>query len=378
MKILFLCTYYHRAMVFRDLMDKLIDLGHSIKVFNAVVKNAIVDDKYRNIMDEAVIHRECFTKWDRFFYFRKQNKFYNSLINSCDVNEYDILHSHTLFNGGYVAYKVKKQFGIPYIVSVRNTDINTFLRIPLFANIANKIINESVGVQFLSSPYKDVFINKHIKESLKSSVHKKSVIIRNGLEPYWLNNKAKAKMLNDSKLINILCVGKIDKNKNLISTIRAIEILISQGYDVKFTVVGQVVDKGILSYLKESRFTQVIDYLPKEELLKIYRKNDIYVMPSIHETFGRVYAEAMTQGLPVIYSRGQGFDGIFEDGCVGYATPSKNPGYIVECIVKIIRDYSNISLRCVRYCDEFNWSKITEQTDKFYQESLMRARSDIS
>ena len=71
MKILFLCTYYHRAMIFRDLMDRLKDLGHSVKAFNAVVKNAKIDDKYRNIMDAAVVHRECFTKWDRFFYFRK-------------------------------------------------------------------------------------------------------------------------------------------------------------------------------------------------------------------------------------------------------------------------------------------------------------------
>lgn len=378
MKILFLCTYYHRAMIFRDSMDRLKDSGHSVEAFNAVVKGATIDDKYRKIMDDAVIHRECFTKWDRLFYFRKQSKIYNTIINSCEVNEYDILHSHTLFNGGYVAYKIKKRFGIPYVVSVRNTDMNIFLRIPLFANIANKIISESAGVQFLSAPYKDRFIKKHTKENRKSSVHDKSMVIRNGLEPYWLNNKAETRKIDDSKSINILCVGKIDKNKNLLSTMKAIEILISQGYAVKFTVVGQVVEKEILVNLEKSRFIEVIEYLPKEELLKIYRKNDIYVMPSIHETFGRVYAEAMTQGLPVIYSSGQGFDGIFEDGCVGYSTPSKDPAYIAECILKILHNYSNISSRCLEYCDEFDWNRITEKMDIFYKESLRRAGSDRS
>ena len=29
-------------------------------------------------------------------------------------------------------------------------------------------------------------------------------------------------------------------------------------------------------------------------------------MPSKHETFGLVYAEAMTQGLPVIYTKNEG------------------------------------------------------------------------
>ena len=58
-------------------------------------------------------------------------------------------------------------------------------------------------------------------------------------------------------------------------------------------------------------------------------------MPSIHESFGRVYAEAMTQGVPVIYSKGQGFDGIYPDGHVGYSVPSRNPEYIAECIKNI-------------------------------------------
>jgi len=42
-------------------------------------------------------------------------------------------------------------------------------------------------------------------------------------------------------------------------------------------------------------------------------------MPSITETFGLVYAEALSQGLPVLYTRGQGFDRQFEEGEVGYA-----------------------------------------------------------
>lgn len=40
-------------------------------------------------------------------------------------------------------------------------------------------------------------------------------------------------------------------------------------------------------------------------------------MPSHKETFGLVYAEAMSQGLPIIYTKNQGFDGQFPDGYVG-------------------------------------------------------------
>ncbi len=376
MRILFLCTYYHRAMIFRDSMNRLNELGHEVKAFNAVIKGESIHEKYKGIMDDAVIHKECFTKWDRFFYFRKQKKFYNALLSSCDVKNYDMLHSHTLFNGGYVAYKIKKHFGIPYIVSVRNTDMNVFLRIPFYKKISDKIIREAAGVQFLSQPYKEKFIDKYTSNDIKEHVEKKSTIIRNGLESFWLNNKAEVKRIEDKKSIKILSVCKIKKNKNLITTIKAIEKLIKMGYNVKFTVVGQVIDKNVLTCLEKSSFTNVIKFLPKEKLIDIYRDNDIYVMPSIHETFGRVYAEAMSQGLPIIYSKGEGFDGIFEDGSVGYSVPSQDPDYIADCIIKIIENYSDISSRCIEYCEEFDWEKISKKLDIFYKNAFLRAGGD--
>ncbi len=374
MRILFLCTYYHRAMIFRDSMDGLKNLGHYVKAFNAVVKGSKIDDKYKKIMDDAVIHKECFGKWDRFFYFNKQRKFYNTLVESEDVSKYDIVHSHTLFNGGYVCYNLKKRFGVSYIVSVRNTDINVFLKIPFFKNVANKIIKEAAGVLFLSEPYKNEFINKYVIDELKSSISDKSSVIRNGLESFWLENKSQIREFKGNRAINVLYVGQINKNKNITTTINALDILKREGYQVSFTVVGQVIDQKIQQKITESDYTDVIDHLPKDELLNIYRKNDIYVMPSIHESFGRVYAEAMTQGLPVIYSKGQGFDGIYLDGYVGYSVPSRNPEYIADCIKKVINNYSAISANCIKKCGDFDWERITVQLESFYEKSLERER----
>ena len=60
MKILYICTYYHRAMIFRDSMNYLEERGHSVIAFNAVAKGAAIADKYKAIMDEKVVHKECF------------------------------------------------------------------------------------------------------------------------------------------------------------------------------------------------------------------------------------------------------------------------------------------------------------------------------
>jgi glycosyltransferase involved in cell wall biosynthesis len=372
MKILYLCTYYHTAMIFRDAMDRLKKFGHEVKAFNAVAKNTVISGKYQHIMDESVIHKECFNRWDRYFYYIKQNKIYKSLMSSLNIKEYDIIHSHSLFNGGYVAYKIKKRYGIPYVVSVRNTDIYVFLKIPFLTNLANKIIENAAGVQFLSESYQKMFIGKYVKPKLIGAVKEKSIVAGNGLEQFWLDNKGIAKKLNSNRNLSMLSVGIINRNKNYQTTMGAIEELAKKGYQIKWTVVGQVKDINILRQLQKRKFVQVIDYLPKIKLIDVYRKNDIYVMPSIHETFGRVYAEAMTQGLPVVYSKGQGFDGFFADGRIGHAVPCKDKKYIVQSILKIVGDYSNISSRCVDLCDIFDWDQISKRLSEFYYQSIAR------
>lgn len=374
MKILFICTYYHRAMIFHDLAKRIKDKGHEVETFNAVVKKAKIYEKYKKIMEDSdVIHKECFYYWDRYFYFIKQKKIYNALIKSCEVKKYDLIHSHNLFNGGYVAYNLKRNFGIPYIVSIRSTDVNSFLRLPLFKRIANKILEEASGIHFLSFPYKENFLQKFIIKERLEIVERKSIVITNGLEDFWLENRNnKAKEIKNPKKVRLLLVGKINKNKNIFSVIEAVRLLEQKDYKIELTVVGQILDEKVLNKIRKEKFITILPYKKKEELLKIYRENDIFVMPSVNETFGRVYAEAMTQGLPVIYSKGQGFDRIFEDGWIGYSVPSNNIVYISECIIKIINNFSAISKKCLENCNRFNWRKISEDYAKFYKESINR------
>lgn len=157
-KILYLCAFYHRAMIFRDSMNYLEKLGHKINLYNAVDFGAKIDEKYLPIMDDKVVHKACFRQRDRYFYFRKQRKIEDALTEAYKVQEYECIYAHTLFNGGWAARQIKRKTGVPYVVLVRNTDLNVFLSIPLFKRIAVKIVNDAAAVQFLSAAYEDAFI----------------------------------------------------------------------------------------------------------------------------------------------------------------------------------------------------------------------------
>ncbi len=366
MKILYLCTFYHRAMIFRDSMNCLEKIGHIINVFNAVAFGAKIDEKYLSIMDDKVIHKACFRQRDRYIYFRKQQKIEEALTAAYKVAEYDGIHAHTLFNGGWAVRKIKEKTGVPYVVSVRNTDLNTFLSIPLFKKIAVKIVNDAAAVQFLSAPYKDAFLKKCYANN-PDPVCKKSFVIPNGLESFWLENISAPKKLPNPKELRLLCVGKIDANKNAKSILKAMQILEKRGISAKLTIIGQVVDAKVQKELSEYKNTEILPYMTKEQLIDHYRNSDIYVMPSIRESFGRVYAEAMTQGLPVIFTRSQGFDGLFDDGVVGYAVKPLNCVEIADAIEKISNRYEEISRNCVEKCNLFDWTTIAKRLEDMYQ-----------
>ncbi|NMA83795.1 MAG: glycosyltransferase family 4 protein, partial [Epulopiscium sp.] len=180
--------------------------------------------------------------------------------------------------------------------------------------LGNEILQEADKVIFLSETYKDKLINRFVKPKNRELISAKSYVIPSGIDEFWLNNVNSVKQLNSDKVIKLLQVGEISKRKNILTTVKSIELLKKNGYDVQFTVVGKIVDNDIYESIKKLDFIKYISPKPQNDLLEIYRENDIFVMPSITETFGLVYPEAMSQGLPLIYTRGQGFDGQLEDG----------------------------------------------------------------
>ena len=106
--------------------------------------------------------------------------------------------------------------------------------------------------------------------------------------------------------------------------------------------------------------------MPKEKLIEEYKKADIFVMPSFTESFGLVYAEAMSQGLPVVYSEGQGFDNQFEEGAVGFHVSSNDPKSVADGIEKVINSFDVIREGITINARIFNWEDIAKRYVAIY------------
>jgi glycosyltransferase involved in cell wall biosynthesis len=124
----------------------------------------------------------------------------------------------------------------------------------------------------------------------------------------------------------------------------------------------------VYKYLQKSSIAEYLGYLNKEDVLNVFRQSDIFILPSFKESFGLVYAEALSQALPVVYSQNQGFDNQFKDGFVGYSVNPKNALDISEKITMIIDNYKSISSRCIIASDTFSWEIISKKYMEIYKE----------
>ncbi|WP_235068975.1 glycosyltransferase family 4 protein [Turicibacter sp. TJ11] len=356
MNLLNINSYFLSSSVHNTLEKVLMKECSSIKTFVPIQKDYIIRKECDLRYDKHVSIVKCFNKYDRLLFKYKGNKIYRHLINQYRWNEFDIIHAHSLFTNGYHAMKLKEVYKIPYVVTIRDTDINFFFKkIKYLRRLGNEILANADAIVFLSPMYKERLITTYIYDSLKTDIIKKSVVIPNPIDNYWLDNcHTQTNIIGD--VIKIIYVGQINKRKNLLKSILAIERLINQGYKIEFSIVGKVGQSDLEKKFLKYSFINRIYQLSKEELIKQYRKNHIFLMPSITESFGLVYAEALSQGIPVIYTKNEGFDGQFENGLVGYCVDCYDEVDISNKIKLAIENYDilvkNTTLSSFKFSSE--------------------------
>lgn len=322
----------------------------------------------KRAVPEYVTVSVCFSKFDRLFFHRKHRKVLRDIKARYDFSQYDLLHAHTLFSNGYIAYRLHRELGIPYIAAVRNTDVNVFFKyMPHLRKLGVEILKNAERVVFISPSYLEKTLRIPALKGIADSVRAKSVMLPNGIDDFWLGCKNERTERYETETVKLVCAATLDSNKNPETSVRACDILISRNVDARLTLIGRVIEKKYESLIHSRPYITYIGHCGKEELIDHYRSADIFVMPSRHETFGLVYPEAMSQGLPVIYTKNEGFDAFFPNGEIGFAVDCDDAEAIANAVEKIMEDYAAISGRCVARVPLFDWRVIAASYLEIYK-----------
>lgn len=322
-----------------------------------------------------VILSECFRKRDRYIFDYKQHKIITDLKSKIDVKEFDCIHAYTLFTDGNTARELSREHKIPYVVAVRSTDVHAFFRKAVYLRRRGvAILRDAAKVFFLSESYRKLVLEKYVPAKYRQEIYDKSCIMPNGIDDFWLEHLYSAKKEHEKEImkrlaakeLRVVYAGTIMKRKNPVATQEALQILRKKGWKVSFTAVGRVKDNDVKEQMCAYPDTTYVEQKTKEELIDYYRESDLFVMPSYAETFGLVYSEAMSQGLPVLYTKGQGFDGQFPDGMIGYAIEPDKPEDIAEKIELAVSRYEALTEQVLINAERFRWSDICRQYASIY------------
>lgn len=385
MHILHISNDFGGTEVYRNLYQHLDKIGIKQTIFvpiNPRVSNRKGNHDFVFKTEGSKIVYSHVQKWyHRYLYESKISGVVKDLKRQVDLNDISLIHAGTLCMTGAVAYEISKKLDMPFIVSVRNTDINTYFKKMWWKRkYFNSILKNASEIVFISPQYKKDCFDHHFDKLIIKDIEAKCKVIPNGVDGYYLQNReTNAKTLHTP--IRVVYAGGFKNNKNLLRLIEATDVLVSKNYNIKLTAAGRSLPNrkvsddyvNLLNTASEGKdYIELLEFKQKEGLCELYKDMDIFAMTSIHETFGLSYVEALSQGLPLVYTKGQGFDGFYNEGEVGYGVNALDVENIAEGLERVIANYPHLAQNVANLELErsFDWKEIANIYFNLYNSIL--------
>ncbi|MBR4762534.1 MAG: glycosyltransferase family 4 protein [Clostridia bacterium] len=281
------------------------------------------------------------------------------------VSDFNIVYAiHSPVNILYSAMRIAKANRLPFIVHYRGY------------NIFNEF--ESVRKAFLDNPQKAM---EHIVKNtdLSLAVSKRTAAIITNRFPdspvEVVYNGVDAKIFNCDLHIpshegfRILCVANLIPIKGHKYLFDAFKQL-SEQYPEKalqLDLVGRgPYENDLKEYVLNNSIKNVFfhGYVLHTEIADYMKNTDIFVLPSVYESFGNVCLEAMACKKPIVIFSGQGIDEIITDGINGLIAEKVNVEQLkekIECLLLYTDKRNAIAENGYKTAKSFTWQKSGEK-----------------
>jgi glycosyltransferase involved in cell wall biosynthesis len=152
--------------------------------------------------------------------------------------------------------------------------------------------------------------------------------------------------------LSVLYVGRLEKRKGIADLFAAIPRVLAQIPNVHFTIVGAdnsrqdgFQERHGLNYQayfeqKYAKYAPQVTFagaVSDEELQQHYQQCDLFVAPSLYESFGLIYLEAMNYAKPVVGCNAGGVPEVVNHGQDGLLVEPSSPEQLADALVTLLQ-----------------------------------------
>lgn len=279
--------------------------------------------------------------------------------------KFDLVHAHFTWTSGYVGMRLKEKYKVPFVLNIHSS--NT-----LEQQLKSK---DKRAISIWKSADAIIRVNQENIEELKQ-YNKETYYIPNGFNQnlFFPTDQIEARKslgLDLDKKI-LLSVGYLDEVKGHIYLIRALNDLVKKkGFtNLKLYIVGEGKYRNRLEKeIKALRLEEYI-YLVGEKYHKDlpvwFNACDIFVLPSLSESFGIVQLEAFACGKPVVASDTAGSKQLIKSEDIGLLFKRRNASDLAEKLFLALNmNWSSSDI--IKYSQAYTWSNISKEFLDIYK-----------
>jgi len=224
------------------------------------------------------------------------------------------------------------------------------------------------------SSYAQTVINRVVRSG------KESAVIAHGVgspEPRWNSDKFLRKKPDIDKY-KCLYVSPFAHYKKQLELVKAIRNCQKEGLYLSLELIGggggdysDLVLEEIAVARQEGCDITIKGFMEHHEVLKTMSVADIFIFPSVCETFGITLAEAMYIGVPIICADASSLPDLLEDG--GLYCDSHSPSSIAKAIRAIINnpiDTANRAILARKIAQRLSWRKASVETFELIERAV--------
>jgi glycosyltransferase involved in cell wall biosynthesis len=215
-----------------------------------------------------------------------------------DHGRVDIIHAHVSFPGGFIARELSKRFAVPFVITEHMGPFPFADLVDSTGELKEKVAGplRSANMNIAVSP---ALATRMVAFGIPAPVFIPNVVDEDFFQP--------SNELFYKEGFTFFCLGSMEFSKGIGDLIAALEIVCRTMEGIHLRIGGSGPDLETFKIMaQDAGLADKITWLgrlSREQAREEYQRSDAFILPSHHESFGLVYAEAMACGKPVIATR---------------------------------------------------------------------------